>query len=289
MACYHPIEAQQDEPGQVPRFNIKRGTGNLALPCGKCIGCKSSYATQWANRCTHETTQWKNNCFLTLTYDDDHIPEDGALRPDHLQKFLRKLRKRARDPTSAIDRDRNYGLRFFGCGEYGEQEGRPHYHLLLFNCNFADRYRVHSRLTESPLVGELWEYGSNRIGEATAAAANYIAQYSLKKQSRRNYISADGVDLPHPFLRMSVRPAIGLAWLDQYETDLHQGYLVAKQHKQGIPRYYKKKIKERNRELAEEIQWKIEQNRQKHPNDRNLESAEKIHTRLKHLTSNRTL
>lgn len=289
MACYHPIEAYQDEPGAVPRFNIPRGSGNLVLPCGKCIGCKSAYATHWANRCTHETTRWENNCFLTLTYDDDHLPEDGALRRDHLQNFLKRLRKRAGDPASAIDRDRKHSIRFFGCGEYGEQEGRPHYHLLLFNCNFADRVRVHSRLTESALVAELWPYGSNRIGEATAAAANYIAQYSLKKQRTTNYISEDGVELPKPFLRMSVRPAIGLAWLDQYENDLEHGYLIAKQHKQGIPRYYRKKIKERNYELAEKIEHRIEQNRIKTPNDRNLEAAEKIHTRLKHLTNNRTL
>lgn len=300
MPCYHPIPAVQDEPGQKPRFNIKRGEQQLALPCGKCIGCKSANALQWANRCMHEAGEWDHNSFLTLTYDDENLPDQ--LQPRELQKFVKRLRKRASDSLGAVDRDRSHGIRLFGCGEYGSTTNRPHYHLLLFNCGFPDRYQVGRGLYESPVVSELWPYGSNRIGEVTAASANYVAQYSLKKQAPRDYgayqvcvVDDDGVYhystrylVQPPFLRMSSRPAIGLRWLQKYARDLEPGCLVEKAQQQTIPRYYRKKIKESDPHLDESIDYNLAQHRLRTPNDRDLTAAEKIHQRLKHLSENRS-
>lgn len=312
MACYHPIPAIQDEPGVKPRFNVRKGEETLTLPCQKCLGCKSAYATQWANRCVHEASEWDFNSFLTLTYDDDHVPP--ALRPDHLQKFVKRLRKRASDSPRAINRDRSHGIRVFACGEYGSQQQRPHYHLLLFNCAFPDQLLAGRELYESPLVNDLWKYGSNRIGEVNARSANYVAQYSLKKQAPRDYgaykvmvVDPETGELLRystryrvqpPFLRMSTRPAIGLRWLTRYSRDLEPGYLVEEGGQHTIPRYYRKKIKEEIRipfvlppaadpALNETIEYNIEQHRIKNPNDRDLVSAEKIHQRLKYLSENR--
>jgi hypothetical protein len=64
--------------------------------------------------------------FITLTYSDEHLPEDGSLNPEHLTRFWKRLRKN----ESADKKD---WIRYFACGEYGEKRGRPHYHAMVFH------------------------------------------------------------------------------------------------------------------------------------------------------------
>ena len=47
------------------------------------------------------------NSFVTLTYDDDHLPEYNSLNYKHFQDFMKRLRKS------------HNGVRFYMCGEYG--------------------------------------------------------------------------------------------------------------------------------------------------------------------------
>lgn len=69
--------------------------------------------------------------FLTLTYDDKHLPEDGELHYDHVQTFLKNLRR------LCLSR-----LRFFVCGEYGDLFDRCHWHMILFGHDFFTGARV---------------------------------------------------------------------------------------------------------------------------------------------------
>ena len=62
-----------------------------------------------------------HNAYITLTYNDDHLPANGSLQPRDLQLFWKRLRK-ARTP----------GIRYYACGEYGDQTARPHYHAIIF-------------------------------------------------------------------------------------------------------------------------------------------------------------
>lgn len=48
--------------------------------------------------------------FVTLTYDEEHLPPDGSLRKRDLQLYLKRLRRRL-------------PFRFFAAGEYGERGG----------------------------------------------------------------------------------------------------------------------------------------------------------------------
>lgn len=292
MACYWPIPASQmgSEP---PRLWPPLGTANLALPCGKCIGCRTDKATQWANRCKHEASCWDHNAFLTLTYDDEHLPQEGHLQPRDLQLFLKRLRKYANRPRSVLNRTRRSNIRFFACGEYGETTNRPHYHLLLFNCGFGDRTRAGKDLYTSPTLDELWPHGQNRLGDCTPAAASYIAQYNLKKQGQGDH-DADGVWRPAPFLRMSLKPAIGATWADKYATDLGQGYLVQDGgRKSAVPRYYQQRVKDVQPLFWEALQANAAKHRAKNPTDNNeparKQAAEEIHLRRKQLTENRKL
>jgi hypothetical protein len=57
----------------------------LKIPCGQCIGCRLEYSRQWAMRCHHEASLHIFNSFITLTYDPEHLPQDGSLK--HLKEF----------------------------------------------------------------------------------------------------------------------------------------------------------------------------------------------------------
>ena len=252
----------------------------------------------WARRCCHEASAWDHNAFITLTYSDDHVPKNGFLEPAAFTRFVKRLRKAASQPSSGIDRNGGSGIRYFGCGEYGELQGRPHYHALLFNCGFADQKRVGKDLFESEVLGALWPFGKHAIGKVTAASAAYIAQYSLKK------LGTDYGEAPPPFLRMSLKPGIGSTWLDQFAGDLKEGYLVADGKRGAIPRAYVERLKRRDALLAEGIEYKKYLHRWNLASDPDepretmsrldyrrarLAAAETIHERRKELTECRSL
>lgn len=291
MPCYDPIPGRQDSPGQIVKLWPALGEQNIAIPCGKCIGCRSSLATQWAHRCAHEASQWDHNIFITLTYADEHLPAQGHLNPHDLTRFIKRTRRYTEQPPNNVQQTRTSRIRYFASGEYGRQNGRPHYHILFFNLQFTDRHKVAQRgqhdLFQSDTLHTLWPNGTANFGTATAASANYIAQYTLKKQGAGDH-DADGVFRPPPFLRMSQKPPLGTAWLQQYTSDLTAGYLVENQHKQAIPRAYRKKLKEWKHPLYDEIQYNIAQNTHRETPEQ-LRAHQLIHTRLKELTERRNL
>lgn len=296
MPCYRPIPALTKNPGDQPQLWPPLGTANLWLPCGKCLGCRTARATHWARRCEHEATQWQHNTFLTLTYDDAHLPEEGHLNAHELQKFFKRLRQNLNRHRHRHLSDPRSTARYFACGEYGERNGRPHYHAILFNWRPAQGTRVGRQhgndIHESDLLAELWPAGGHRYGMATPASANYIAQYSLKKIGTGD-ADQDGVYRPAPFLRMSRSPIIGSTWLDRYSTDLRHGYAVNGARRESIPRSYLEQLKKRNPQLTEEIQCAKQQHQLNNRSDGNtparLEASEIIHTRYKQLTENRQL
>src|SRR5678816_1259739 len=117
-------------------FFIKDGNGKQVLvPCSKCTTCKARRVSAWSFRLMQEQKKSISAHFITLTYNDTHQPitKNGyrSLRKRHLRSFFKRLRKaqtsKGRVPAKAI--------KYFAVGEYGGKVGRPHYHLLLFNCD----------------------------------------------------------------------------------------------------------------------------------------------------------
>ena len=92
------------------------------LPCGKCLDCKLDYGRQWAIRCLHEKKMHERSCFITLTYDNNNLPNPPTVAKEELQKFFKRLRKK-------LVKEK---IRYFACGEYGSQNFRPHYHAIIF-------------------------------------------------------------------------------------------------------------------------------------------------------------
>jgi hypothetical protein len=239
MACYRPVPARRADDGPW-ELNPPMGSADAEIPCGKCLGCRADKSFGWTVRATHEASLHDENRFVTLTYDDEHLPTE--LEPHVLQKFLKKLRRSKDKHNVHILGKRRTSIRYLACGEYGEQTLRPHYHICLFNCGFADEEQYGGTdLSTSPTLDKLWGLGSAKIAQFSPATAGYVASY-LTKTGQKTYADADGVALQPPFLRSSSKPAIGKAWLDKYANDLQHGYVVHEGKKATVPRYYQKKM-----------------------------------------------
>jgi len=253
MPCYFPLQAwRTGRLGSADRAIVfKRPKVEsadmfpLKLPCGQCVGCRLERSRQWAVRCMHEASLYERNCFITLTYDDAHSPDDGGLVQADFQKFMKRLRK---------DANRS-GIRYFHCGEYGDRYGRPHYHACLFDYDFDDK--VHFRTTprgdvlyRSPVLERLWPYGHSMIGSVTFESAAYVARYVMKKVTGKaadeHYVDKSTGVLREPeYVTMSRGSksigtgGIGKGWFQKYKLDINpRDYAVVRGVKQRPPRYY---------------------------------------------------
>lgn len=242
MPCYHPV------PGWFARrknasgkrsvvFNLQDGYRDMqvVVPCGRCIGCRLEKSRQWATRCLHESKLWDKNCFVTLTYDNEHVPKNGSLRPRDFVLFMKRLRKSFDDK-----------VRFFHCGEYGEELGRPHHHALLFNCDFDDK-RFYSGSGEetlywSRMLDKLWGQGRTAVGSVTFESAGYVARYALKKITGPNAEAHYGGRIPE-YLTMSRKPGIGSGYYDKYANDWYpRDECVVRGVACKPPRFYDKRL-----------------------------------------------
>ena len=255
MPCFHPLEGFRDPSGGFV-FARHKSTGLvMRVPCGRCIGCKLERSRQWAVRCMHEASLYRDNAFITLTYDDEHVPRFGSLLMDDWQKFFKRLRRRVGK------------VRFFGCGEYGEQFGRPHYHACLFGVDFPDRFLWTTRgghdVFRSALLESVWRLGQSEIGSLTFDSAAYVARYCVKKITGKaavaHYQCVDpetgemGSRLPE-FATMSRRPGIGAAWFDLYSDDVYPSdEVIVNGVAAKPPRFYDRLLESSAPEVAREV------------------------------------
>lgn len=229
MACYSPW---------VPAGSSSR----RPVRCGQCRGCRLEYSRQWAVRIMHEASMHEQNVFVTLTYKED----PHSLRYGDYQMFMRRLRKA-----------RGYA-RFFCCGEYGEENGRPHFHAVLFGVGFHDGQYIGKsesgcKLYRSESLSELWKLGHASYGTVTFESAAYCARYVFKKITGDGAVAHYGDKVPE-FARMSLRPGIGARWLNKFWTDVFPGgKVVSRDFVSNAPRYYRKKFAERFPEEARRI------------------------------------
>lgn len=253
MSCFHPLPAYQEAGGKVKvgrsRSEAARGV-TLELPCGMCIGCKQDRARSWALRCVHEASLYDANTFATLTYDDAHLPERWNLDYRDFQLFMKRLRKVVRGVTAVSGGHRP--IRFFCAGEYGEQNHRPHFHALLFNCHFSDSVRYVNGTSRSALVERLWGAGNVVLGDVTPSSAAYVAGYVLSKRyGAAGEVAREVLDTRTgevfsrraEFCEMSL--GIGREYYRRYSSDMFpHDFAVTKDGKRvKVPRYYWERFK----------------------------------------------
>ena len=239
MSCYHPLKGYQfgtTDTGK-PAYKVVSydtilydSTGKemeyQVIPCGKGIGCRLAYTRMWADRCIAEATRHDSSYFVTLTYDNDHLPhavdpetgeifDHGTLVKRDCQLFMKRLRK-------------NYSydnkIRFFLAGEYGSTTARPHYHVILFGL-VLDDLKLYSKtalgfnLYNSDWLSAIWGLGHVVIADVTWETCAYTARYILKKQSGGAAQVYDIYHIEKEFTLMSRKPGIARDFYEDNKLD----------------------------------------------------------------------
>ncbi|UPW41568.1 replication initiator protein [Peromfec virus RodF8_54] len=201
----------------------------VTVKCGKCLECQRQKSFEWALRIMDECSVYENNCFITLTYNNDNLPLNGCVSVREEQLFMKRLRKFLQ-PLK---------IRYFVSGEYGRKHLRPHYHFIIFNWKPNDlvffKKEGNNNLYRSSIIERLWTKGFSSVGEVTFDTALYCAKYMQKQQFVE---SGKHIDLTLPFIRMSNRPGIGASSVYNVDIDSLKCYRNGKSF--PIPRYYEK-------------------------------------------------
>lgn len=277
MSCYHPLKAfkigklasGKDDlkivSYETDHLELDRSSGNwrsvtvpivtdravsvrrdfVTIPCGQCIGCRLDYSKQWANRCLMELESHESSYFVTLTYDDVHVPisyyshnDDGdawpsmTLRKRDLQLFFKRLRSNT-----------GQEIRYYAAGEYGSGSARPHYHCIIFGLKLDDLvpYKkshegfiyYNSRTVQDAWRGYAFDYLGNKVpgtygdlgfavvAEVTWETCAYTARYVTKKATGQEKEFYDCFNLEPEFALMSRKPGIGRDFYERHKRDLY--------------------------------------------------------------------
>lgn len=294
MPCFHPLEgfrSKTPSPSSGKYQVVFKWCEGYALkpipiPCGRCVGCRLERSRQWALRCVHEAQLHQDNCFITLTLNDEHLEGrylrghdsrtgkpiyGGTLNKKHFQDFMKRVRRPL--PPGSVS--------YFHCGEYGERHRRPHYHALLFGLDFSDKHFYKRGKDGSPVytsaaLSALWPMGFSTVGALTFESAAYCARYALKKitgdQAKDHYTVCDQetgelLELAREYVTMSLKPAIAKGWFARFSSDVYpDDFVVIRGMKMKPPKFYDnlyeledpvahEAIKEERREYATRNKW----------------------------------
>lgn len=284
MPCVHPIKAWRHKfltDGKAIhlrapplKFKNSQDIEWLDLPCGKCIKCLQRKTMEWKLRMELEAIDHVSVWFLTLTYDDEHLPLSPSglptLKYDDVQKFLKRLRKNS-----------GQKFRYFAAGEYGDRTQRPHYHLIVYGLVLDDLkpYNIKKGgYYVSEFIEKTWSRGNCLLAQGVGGTFAYCAGYVLKKQFGKkgdHYY----LDRERPIARMSRNPGLGAHYV-RYFSDNHfasgqvTGHSDCRKH--AIPKYFSERmLKEQRFDLWE----KVRQSRKQHARQYSaaeLEAIEKI-------------
>lgn len=198
---------QSDEQVRRDFVNVEQGYESLLIPCGKCLLCTKRYRMQWVLRCMCEARLYDQMCYLTLTCDDEHVDDVfPSLSPSYVdgkkwnslchkpfQDFMKRLRRQLSygyhydeivngKPVHRVYKgEPNKPLRFFMCGEYGDNTHRPHYHAIVFGFWPPDAQKFRGSLYVSDMIGRRWPFGFHTVGKVEPDSISYVAGYVDKK------------------------------------------------------------------------------------------------------------
>lgn len=312
MPCYNPLigvdkgfreDGKRDIkiiPGYVySSEGIKDPLGEhcFEIPCGHCIGCRTSQAKEWSNRLLLESLYHDTAYFVTLTYCDEYRPYVPGCNPETGEfKFWSNLEKS--DIQKFIKRLRYYHpedkIRYFLAGEYGDKSENCHWHMILFGLHLNEELIYIGRSKKgfpyyrSPDIERSWKDVEGRklnkmaadqnldpdlLGYVSVEPANYrtfmyVSQYVQKKIGVRPNEKYEEEGRVPPFSLSSRNPGLGRQFLEDHPYVALQDKITVGTPDGAqvfpVPRYYRKWLRDVDPTKANEI------------SDRNLKKSREV-------------
>lgn len=268
MRCKNPLVMKlaggfRDEARTLPSYNVIGSLKRIhdfdpvkdkLIPCGHCIACRINYSSDWANRMLLESQYYgDDNWFVTLTYDNEHLPPDlngvfdspfHTLVKDEVSSFMKRLRRYS-----------GQKIRFYACGEYGSERARPHYHIIIFGLHldasdlkFWKFNHQGDALYTSQLIERAWSlngvpFGLHCVAQVNWETCAYTARYVTKKLNGDAAAVYDDAAIIPEFSVMSRKPGIGRLYYDDHVEEIFENREIIVSTSKGgktfkPPKYY---------------------------------------------------
>lgn len=244
---------------------------DVVVPCGRCMACRIARAGEWAVRLMHESYDWEQSVFVTLTYNEECLPKDLKVSKIELQNYIKRLRRRI-EPKN---------IKYYACGEYGTK-GRPHYHLIIYGIGIKDLEVIKKwNPAKKAFYLEVWKgsvkdawqgKGNVIVGTVTYQSCRYVGEYIQKKL----YYGATN----QPFAIMS--KGLGAGYVHRNSKQFEDNLSIRMNGKKVItPKYYieilarintpkggtreewKKRVKLKKEEYTKRLLYEAEEKRYK--------------------------
>lgn len=216
MECFYPVI-------------LGKNQDQIIVGCGKCFACRRQKARDWTIRCLHELETWRKALFITLTYEDNFLPQDELVDKGELQRFFKRFRKSLNGRK----------IKYFACGEYGEKNYRPHYHAIVFGVYYDDFNSIGVIGKRMRYEHPAWTKGYIDLGEVEYGSISYVVGYVQKKMIS----NLEVIDGKETFQLQS--QGIGKQYLfENIEKFIKDKKCFIDAGEASLPRYYVKKIRE---------------------------------------------
>lgn len=236
--CLTPIEIRNPKASK-----DARELQFLQVPCGKCPACIKRRVRGWMFRLRKEQEVSISSSFITLTYDDEHLPysDNGLMTLDSRehQLFMKKLRKHLNTYRLKYRLNKDIVLKYYAVGEYGDNTYRPHFHYILFN--LPDKL-----ITDESIIESIWGKGRVQVAVCNDETIAYVTGYVNKKIYAEKKVGIDSLD-DREQERSFMSKGLGKNFLTKRITAYYQKllspYMIEEDGlKTSMPRYYRHKI-----------------------------------------------
>lgn len=200
-----------------PREYVKDSGLVVLGPCRTCIECRNMRREDFKQRLQFELINYNYvGAFVSLTYRDKDLPvllpEGSAivgkyfgscppaygstLYPPDISNFCDKMQKRLK---------RKFGRsgKYIAVGEYGDDNHRPHWHIIYVGLPSASRKEVL----------ECWSKGNVDVRNVNKGAIRYVLDYIDKQVFGAKALYDEYGDFYPPFAHFS--KGLGFSWINE--------------------------------------------------------------------------
>lgn len=210
MKCLNPLLSKRSIP-----FHY--------VPCGQCYYCRLRVRNEWVCRILLEKAVSKSSFFVTLTYDNEHLPDNFGVNREHIKSFIDSLRRRfLKDGVK---------MRFYLMSEYGGRTKRPHYHAHIFLDRDVDKQTFYNYLVR------YWKHGFVHVGRTTIKSVFYTTKFHVLPKEHFHIYPVKNFHV--------VSSGLGSEWVNRYGKwylDNSLKYFQIGDRKMNFPNYIAKKI-----------------------------------------------